>query len=518
MNIHVGVRVRPLLENEISSSKMEVKTDSGKITIIKEGVKNDLTPISQKKQYPFSSVFGENIDNNDLFLKFYQPIIEKSFQKKNSLCFFNFGYTGSGKTYTMLRPDGIINSLFQWMKRKNNSKIAFSSYEIYQNQVYDLLVNPKNNITEFSHKQHRSALPCLENRNRHFKISGATEITVHSSTDLKHILDKVVKNRRCGISSCNKESSRSHGIFQFSWHGINISIIDLAGSEKAKTSRYQSSDPVEMQQNASINQSLLALKECIRCMSQKKSHIPFRRSKLTSVLRNFFISQSQIIFLANISPDPKCYSPTINILDYAWMMENLGITQKGLISVPKITVSTSPINHKRRLSFQENRNKNNNHHNLYNHNHNYNHNNHKINNIAVYNPPRSAPNSPLDLLNKKNINSNEKNSLPVMDIRSARNSLNKPLKGLRAIVQKELMKENRQVKREINQQLPILSQYRYLNYKIQQQENNLVSNHSPDSPTFKKNIKQVIYSKINILDTVVDHLKNKNIIKETEVI
>ena len=105
-----------------------------------------------------------------------------------------------------------------------------------------------------------------------------------------------------------------------------------------------------------------------------------------------------------------------------------------------------------------------------------------------------------------------------MDIRSARNSLNKPLKGLRAIVQKELMKENSQVKKEINQQLPILSQYRYLNYKIQQQENNLVSNHSPDSPTFKKNIKEVIYSKINILDTVVDHLKNKKVINEAEVI
>ena len=36
-------------------------------------------------------------------------------------------------------------------------------------------------------------------------------------------------------------------------------------------------------EGAEINQSLLALKECIRALDQSKKHTPFRQSKLTQV-------------------------------------------------------------------------------------------------------------------------------------------------------------------------------------------------------------------------------------------
>lgn len=72
-------------------------------------------------------------------------------------------------------------------------------------------------------------------------------------------------------------------------------------------------------EGAEINKSLLALKECIRSMDQGATHIPFRASKLTLVLRDSFQSRSnnsKIIMIACISPGSSSADHTINTLRY----------------------------------------------------------------------------------------------------------------------------------------------------------------------------------------------------------
>jgi kinesin family protein 2/24 len=72
-------------------------------------------------------------------------------------------------------------------------------------------------------------------------------------------------------------------------------------------------------EGAEINKSLLALKECIRALDTKSSHIPFRASKLTMVLRDSFITEgsSKIVMIACINPGQTCADHTINTLRYA---------------------------------------------------------------------------------------------------------------------------------------------------------------------------------------------------------
>lgn len=63
-------------------------------------------------------------------------------------------------------------------------------------------------------------------------------------------------------------------------HG-KVSFIDLAGNERGADTYDQ--DKRTRIDGAEINQSLLALKECIRALDLDKKHIPFRGSKLTRV-------------------------------------------------------------------------------------------------------------------------------------------------------------------------------------------------------------------------------------------
>lgn len=71
-----------------------------------------------------------------------------------------------------------------------------------------------------------------------------------------------------------------------------LSLVDLAGSERAQET--QCNDRVRRAEGAEINKSLLALKECIRQLDARNSgvdtHVNFRASKLTMVLRDSFIS------------------------------------------------------------------------------------------------------------------------------------------------------------------------------------------------------------------------------------
>lgn len=72
-------------------------------------------------------------------------------------------------------------------------------------------------------------------------------------------------------------------------------------------------------EGAEINKSLLALKECIRALDGGNSHVPFRASKLTMVLRDSFLNQhtSKIVMIACINPGSSSADHTINTLRYA---------------------------------------------------------------------------------------------------------------------------------------------------------------------------------------------------------
>ena len=203
----------------------------------------------------------------------------------------------------------------------------------------------------------------LEDSQGNMQIQG---LTAHHTPDLPSLLNLIQtgnQERAKGVTEANRESSRSHAIFQISLARASrtqythptvnlgaendvfgkLSIIDLAGSERgADTMNVERQARIE---GAEINKSLLALKECIRALSisqrrvplgsatigaalEPAKHVPFRASKLTQVLRDSFVGpQSRTVLIATISPGSNSCEHTLNTLRYAARIKDFRVQQ-----------------------------------------------------------------------------------------------------------------------------------------------------------------------------------------------
>ncbi|NXL93874.1 KIF24 protein, partial [Alectura lathami] len=327
--IRVCVRKRPLGLREERRGEVNIITVKDKETLLlhekKEAV--DLTQYILQHVFYFDEVFGESCTNQDVYVKTAHPLIQHIFNGGNATC-FAYGQTGAGKTYTMIgthRNPGLYalaaKDIFRHLEASPSRKdllVLISFYEIYCGQLYDLLNG-------------RKRLFAREDSKHVVQIVGLREVQVDSVDLLLEVILKGGKERSTGATGVNSDSSRSHAIIQIQIKDTanrtlgRISFIDLAGSERAADAR--DSDRQTKMEGAEINQSLLALKECIRALDQEHAHTPFRQSKLTQVLKDSFIGNSKTCMIANVSPSHIATEHTLNTLRYADRVKEL---KKGI--------------------------------------------------------------------------------------------------------------------------------------------------------------------------------------------
>ncbi|KAM6182818.1 kinesin-like protein KIF24 [Erethizon dorsatum] len=327
--IRVCVRKRPLGIREIRRGEINIITVEDKETLLvhekKEAV--DLTQYILQHVFYFDEVFGEACTNRDVYTKTTHPLIQHIFNGGNATC-FAYGQTGAGKTYTMIgthQNPGLYalaaKDIFKQLEVSQPRRHLFvwiSFYEIYCGQLYDLL-------------NRRKRLFAREDSKHVVQIVGLQELRVDTVELLLEVILKGSKERSTGATGVNADSSRSHAIIQIQIKDSakrtfgRISFIDLAGSERAADAK--DSDRQTKMEGAEINQSLLALKECIRALDQEHTHTPFRQSKLTQVLKDSFIGNAKTCMIANISPSHVATEHTLNTLRYADRVKEL---KKGI--------------------------------------------------------------------------------------------------------------------------------------------------------------------------------------------
>ncbi|EDW92276.1 kinesin-like protein Klp59C [Drosophila yakuba] len=336
--IVVCVRKRPLRRKELTDRELDVVSVLSKDTLVVHEPRKhvNLVKFLENHSFRFDYVFNEDCSNATVYEFTARPLIKHIFDGGMATC-FAYGQTGSGKTHTMggkfpgsqqSSMDGIYGmaarDVFATLKTApyNSRKLSVSCsfFEIYGTRVYDLLMPGK------------PQLRVLEDGNQQVQVVGLTQNPVKNTGDVLELLEMGNSVRTSGHTSANSKSSRSHAVFQIVLRSETkdqlygkFSLIDLAGNERGADN--SSADRVTRLEGSEINKSLLVLKECIRALGRQSSHLPFRGSKLTQVLRDSFIGGKKVktCMIAMISPGLHSVEHTLNTLRYADRVKELSV-------------------------------------------------------------------------------------------------------------------------------------------------------------------------------------------------
>ena len=346
--IYVVVRKRPIFQKEINNGEIDcISIINPRVYIHECKIQIDgITKYLEDHEFYFDGTFGENDSTLDVYNVTLSPMIDLILHQGIVTC-FAYGQTGSGKTYTMkgLEKEAIDDLYNASEKMGNIFDFYISFFEIYRGSLYDLL-NNKNKVE------------ILDDKNGKVHIYGLYNQIAETPEMMHQIIDSANAIRTTHNTVTNETSSRSHAICNIvvKLKGSDeeygkLSLVDLAGSERAQET--QCNDKERRAEGAEINKSLLALKECIRALDEKKNnpdqHVPFRASKLTHVLRDSFVSKSdksRIIMISCIMPSYKCCNHSLNTLRYSDRLKektkqhfggnynNININARGVNSNP----------------------------------------------------------------------------------------------------------------------------------------------------------------------------------------
>lgn len=313
-NIRVYTRVRPRgVTGDASPSVIEYDEDEGTMAVYSNKHRKWM-------QFKFDRVFGQEASQEAIYME-AKPLIN-SVLDGYSVCIFAYGQTGSGKTHTMSgqKDDPGINvrairDLFHLQEdRAEEEEFTFKVQllEIYNESIRDLLSEDTNQI-----------LKLIATKTSGSNVPDATQVEVSCADDVAHLLDLGCLNRSVGATNMNERSSRSHQILTIMVHGYNrttqarsrgcLNLIDLAGSERVSRSGAQG---VRLTEAQHINKSLSALGTVMQALAEKREHIPFRDSKLTSLLSDSLSGNAKSMMFVHCSPEESSVSETLSTLNF----------------------------------------------------------------------------------------------------------------------------------------------------------------------------------------------------------
>ncbi|KAM0341355.1 hypothetical protein ACHAPU_010098 [Fusarium lateritium] len=326
-NVVVSVRVRPDASGNNGSPEGEWMVDGRKSLISFRG--------KDGGDHFYDNVFATHDNNSRVYDHCAKRLVRRVMEGYHGTV-FAYGMTGTGKTFSMqgtASSPGVIplaiTDIFSYIRETPSREflLRVSYLEIYNEKIHDLLSMSSGGAATGAPQEE---IKLREDSKRGVYATPLKEEIVQSPTQLLRVIARGDQARRTASTQFNSRSSRSHAVVQIvvesrermpgnaaagdgKRSGIlpggvrvsTLSLIDLAGSEKAAESKER------RQEGAHINKSLLTLGTVISRLSEWKEkeakggdkdgkHLPYRDSKLTRLLQGALSGNSLVSILCTI--------------------------------------------------------------------------------------------------------------------------------------------------------------------------------------------------------------------------
>ncbi|XP_006018647.1 kinesin-like protein KIF6 isoform X1 [Alligator sinensis] len=333
--IPIYARVKPLARRQragIYSIEEDRSASSLEIIVPRDLADGFVNNKRESYKFKFQKIFDQETKQDDIFENIAKPVAECALSGYNGTV-FAYGQTGSGKTFTITggaerySDRGIIprtlSYVFQQLQ-KDSSKVYtthVSYLEIYNECGYDLL-DPRH---EASRLEDLPKVTIMEDPDQNIHLKNLSLQQATNEEEALNLLFLGDTNRMIAETPVNQASTRSHCIFTIhisskepgsaTVRRSKLHLVDLAGSERVAKTGVGGQLLTEAKY---INLSLHYLEQVIIALAEKhRSHIPYRNSMMTSVLRDSLGGNCMTTMIATLSLDKRNIDESISTCRFA---------------------------------------------------------------------------------------------------------------------------------------------------------------------------------------------------------
>uniref|UniRef100_A0A671UH93 Kinesin family member 6 n=1 Tax=Sparus aurata TaxID=8175 RepID=A0A671UH93_SPAAU len=283
-------------------------------------------------KFRFQKVFDQAVKQEEIFENIARPVADSILDGYNGTI-FAYGQTGSGKTFTITggaerySDRGIIPRTLSYLYERisQGSSMVYTTHisylEIYNEIGYDLL----DSCHEASRLEDLPKVMIMEDPDQNIHLKNLSLQHSANEEEALNLLFLGDTNRMIAETPMNQASTRSHCIFTVhlcrreqgsaTLRRSKLHLVDLAGSDRVSKTGLNGQLLTEAKY---INLSLHYLEQVIIALSEKnRTHIPYRNSMLTSVLRDSLGGNCMTTMIATLAVEKRNLDESISTCRFA---------------------------------------------------------------------------------------------------------------------------------------------------------------------------------------------------------